>query len=72
MVSQMASVGERTGRTEDMFSRVAGIYTREADNIMNNLVDIIQPILMIVMGVMVGFLFAAILVPIYRLTAGIQ
>jgi type IV pilus assembly protein PilC len=72
MVSQMASVGERTGRTEDMFSRVAGIYTREADNIMNNLVDIIQPILMIVMGVMVGLLFAAILVPIYRLTAGIQ
>jgi type II secretory pathway component PulF len=39
---------------------------------MNNLVDIIQPILMIVMGVMVGLLFAAILVPIYRLTAGIQ
>jgi type II secretory pathway component PulF len=72
IVSQMAAVGETTGKTEDMFTRIANIYTREADAIMNNLVDIIQPALMIGMGIMVGFLFAAILVPIYRLTASIQ
>jgi len=72
IVSQMAAIGETTGKTEDMFMRVANIYTREADVIMNNLVDIIQPILMIGMGIMVGLLFAAILVPIYRLTASIQ
>jgi type II secretory pathway component PulF len=72
LVSQMAAVGETTGKTEEMFTRLAGIYTREADDIMNNLVDIIQPILMIGMGLMVGLLFASILIPIYRLTAGIQ
>ncbi len=72
LVSQMAAVGETTGKTEEMFTRLSGIYTRESDDIMNNLVDIIQPVLMIVMGVMVGLLFAAILVPIYRLTASIQ
>jgi type II secretory pathway component PulF len=72
IVSQMAAVGETTGKTEDMFMRIANIYTREADNIMNNLVDVIQPVLMIGMGLMVGLLFAAILVPIYRLTASIQ
>jgi type II secretory pathway component PulF len=72
IVSQMAAVGETTGKTEDVFTRIAVTYTREADSITNNLVDIIQPVLMIVMGLAVGLLFAAILVPIYRLTAGIQ
>ena len=72
IVAQMAAVGETTGKTEAMFSRISSIYTREADDIMNNLVDIIQPVLMIGMGLMVGLLFAAILVPIYSLTAGIQ
>lgn len=72
LVSQMAAVGETTGKTEEMFARLSVIYTRESDTIMNNLVDIIQPVLMIAMGIMVGLLFAAILVPIYRLTASIQ
>ncbi len=72
IVSQMAAVGETTGKTEDMFTRISAIYSREADNIMNNLVDIIQPVLMVGMGLMVGLLFAAILVPIYSLTTSIQ
>ncbi len=72
IVAQMAAVGETTGKTEAMFVRISGIYTREADDIMNNLVDIIQPVLMIGMGLMVGLLFAAILVPLYSLTSGIQ
>lgn len=69
LVPQMVAVGETTGKIEDMFSRLAGIYTREADQTTNNLVDLIQPILMIGMGIMVGLLFASVLIPIYRLTA---
>jgi len=72
LVSQMVGVGESTGKIEEMFGRLAGIYTREADQVTNNLVDLIQPILMIVMGLMVGFLFASILIPIYSLTANIH
>lgn len=72
LVSQMIAVGESTGKTEEMFRRLAGIYTREADQISGNLVDLIQPILMIGMGVMVGLLFASILIPIYNLTANIH
>jgi type IV pilus assembly protein PilC len=72
LVPQMVAVGETTGKTEDMFNRLANIYTREADELTNNLVDLIQPILMIGMGVMVGLLFASILIPIYNLTANIH
>ena len=72
LVPQMIAVGESTGKVEDMFNRLAAIYTREADKLTNNLVDLIQPIMMIGMGVMVGLLFASILIPIYNLTSGIH
>jgi type IV pilus assembly protein PilC len=72
LVSQMVAVGETTGKIEDMFTRLSGIYTREADEVSNNLVDLIQPILMIGIGLMVGLLFASILIPIYNLTDNIH
>ena len=72
LISQMVAVGETTGKIEEMFTRLSGIYTREADEITNNLVDLIQPILMIGIGVMVGLLFASILIPIYNLTDSIH
>jgi type II secretory pathway component PulF len=72
IVPQMVAVGETTGKVEDMFGRLSKIYTREADEITNNLVDLIQPILMIGIGIMVGLLFASILIPIYNLTSNIH
>ncbi len=72
MVPQMISVGETTGKVEDMFRRLSLIYTSEANQTMDNLVDLIQPILMIGMGLMVGLLFASILLPLYQLTASIH
>ncbi len=72
LVSQMIAVGESTGKVEEMFGRLAGIYTREAEQVTANLVDLIQPALMIGMGLMVGVLFASVLIPIYRLTASFQ
>jgi type IV pilus assembly protein PilC len=72
LIPQMIAVGETTGKIEEMFSRLSGIYTREADEVSNNLVDLIQPILMIGIGLMVGLLFASILIPIYNLTGSIH
>lgn len=72
LVSQMVAVGETTGKLEEMFTRLSGIYTRQADEITNNLVDLIQPVLMIGIGAMVGLLFASILIPIYSLTESIH
>ncbi len=72
LIPQMVAVGETTGKIEEMFSRLSGIYTREANDITSNLVDLIQPVLMIGMGLMVGLLFASILIPIYNLTDSIH
>jgi type IV pilus assembly protein PilC len=72
LVSQMVSVGEATGKVEQVFVRLTNFYSRETEGVMNNLVELIQPALMVVVGVLVGLLFASILVPLYSLTANIH
>lgn len=66
-VGQMVAVGEKTGQLEEMLGRVSAFYTQEVSVMVNNLVELIQPILMVVIGVLVGGLFASILIPIYNL-----
>jgi type IV pilus assembly protein PilC len=66
-VSQMVAVGEQTGQLEKMFNRVNVFYSREVDSIVSNLVEIIQPALVVVIGLLVCFMFSAILIPIYSL-----
>lgn len=72
IVYQMVTVGEQTGKLDEMFVRIAKFYSREVENLVGNLIELIQPILMVVIGVMVGFLFAAILLPIYNLVQVIR
>lgn len=67
LVAQMVAIGESTGRLEELLERVSSFYTREVDTLLNNLVELIQPLLMLVIGVLVGALFASILIPIYNL-----
>ncbi len=67
LVSQMVSIGERTGRMDDLLSRVAKFYNQEVNVIVNSLTELIQPILMLVLGLLIGGLMAAILMPIYSL-----
>jgi type IV pilus assembly protein PilC len=72
LVPQMLVVGEQTGKLDQILTRIATFYGRESDTITSNLIDLIQPALMIGIGIMVGFLFAAILLPLYQLTSSIQ
>ena len=67
LVSQMVAVGESTGKLDDLLDKIATFYTSEVDGIVSNLVELIQPALMIVIGLLIGALFASILVPIYGL-----
>ncbi len=67
LVSQMVAVGESTGRLDDLLEKVATFYTREVDDAVANLVELIQPVLMVVIGLLVAALFASILIPIYNL-----
>jgi len=68
LVSQLVAIGESTGRLEDLLKKVNDFYTREVDSMVDNLVTLLQPALMVVIGVMVALLFASILIPLYNLT----
>lgn len=67
LVSQMTAIGEETGRLEDILDKISRFYTREAEDMVSNLVELIQPLMMVVIGVFVGILFASILIPIFEL-----
>lgn len=71
MLTQMLSVGEETGRLDDVLDRVTKFYTREIDNLVANLVTLIEPIVMILMGLAVGVMVAAIILPIYTLSTSL-
>lgn len=71
MLSQMLSVGEETGRIDDILERVTNFYSREIDNLVANLVTLIEPLVMIVMGLAVGVMVAAIILPIYTISTAI-
>lgn len=68
LVSQLISVGESTGRMEQLLEKITAFYTRQVEDTVSNLVSLIQPILMVVIGVLVAFLFASILLPLYNLS----
>jgi type II secretory pathway component PulF len=70
LLAQMAAVGESTGRLDEMLGRIATFYSREVDSTVGNLVELIQPAVMVMIGLMVGLLFAAVLLPIYNLAQG--
>lgn len=67
LVSSMLSTGERTGRTDYMLTNILKFYKTEAENDVSNLAQLIEPILILILGLGVGMLVAALLLPIYSL-----
>ena len=72
MGTQMLAVGEAAGQLESTFSRLSSFYGREADAAISNVVELIQPVLIIGMGILVGLLFASVILPIYQLVGTIH
>ena len=68
LLSQMIRIGEETGKLDYILKSVAGFYRRDVDNFIDNLVSLIEPILIVALGLGVGVLVAAVLVPIYNLS----
>lgn len=68
MMPKMMQVGERTGKLDFVLLRVADFYSKELDAILDNLMVLLEPIVMIIMGIAVGIMAAAILLPMYNLT----
>lgn len=69
MMNQMLTVGEGTGRTQDILLRVSAFYAREIDNMVGNLTKLIEPIILLILGVGVAILVSAILLPLYSLSS---
>ncbi len=67
LVPQMIKIGEQSGAIDSMLDRVATYYEDEVDEEIKNLSTTIEPLLMVVLGVVVGGVIAAILLPVYSL-----
>ncbi len=65
-VSQMINIGEQAGKLDDVLVRLTSFYNREIEHHIANLTTLIEPIIMVVMGVGVAFMIAAIILPMYQ------
>lgn len=69
VVNQMVSTGEATGKLDEVLMRVADYFSGEAEQSVKSLTAAIEPLIMIVLGIGVGFLVIAVIMPIYNLTS---
>ena len=68
VIIQMVSTGEETGQVDSILSELASFYEDEIDQIMKTLPSIIEPVLMVILGVGVAIMAVAIIMPMYSLT----
>lgn len=71
VLAQMAKVGEETGNLPEILTTLSKFYRREVDNAVDTLIGLIEPIMIVMLGLGVGVLLASVLMPIYNLTATI-
>lgn len=71
MVGQMVAVGEQTGKMDEVMGRMANYYEMEVESKVTGLSSLIEPIVIILLGIGVAFLVSAILLPIYQISTSI-
>ena len=71
VLAQMAKVGEETGNLPEILTTLAKFYRREVDNAVDTLIGLIEPVMIVTLGLGVGVLLASVLMPIYNLTSSI-
>lgn len=67
MVIQMVAIGEESGAVDDMLAKVANVYEAEVDNAVDNLTALLEPMIMAVLGVVIGGLIIAMYLPIFQI-----
>lgn len=72
MVTHMVDVGEETGRLSEMLCKVADFYDDEVDAMVKGLTSLIEPLLIVSMGVLVGFIAISVMSPIFKLVSSIH
>lgn len=68
---QMTKIGEETGELGHILDTLAKFYQREVTNAVDTLVDLIEPVMIVLLGLGVAFLLASVLIPIYNISAAI-
>ncbi len=72
MVQQMIAIGEESGSMDAMLAKVADFYEEEVDNLVDNLSSLMEPMIMVVLGVLIGGLVVAMYLPIFKMGAAIS
>jgi type IV pilus assembly protein PilC len=72
MVCQMISVGESTGALDAMLEKIADFYDEEVDQAVENLTSLIEPFMLVLLGVTIGGLVVAMYLPIFKMAGAIQ
>ena len=67
MVSQMVKIGEETGELEKMLAKIADFYEDEVDAAIQSLTSIIEPLMMIGVGLMVGVIIISMYLPMFKM-----
>lgn len=68
MLIHMLSAGEQTGKMEEMLGKLAHFYQEEVDTMLEGLTSMLEPLLMVVIGVMIGGIVLAMFMPIFKMT----
>ena len=71
VLSQMIRVGEETGSLSEILSTLALFYRREVNNAIDTLIGLIEPVMIVMLGLGVGVLLASVLMPIYNITTSV-
>jgi type IV pilus assembly protein PilC len=72
MVQQMIAIGEESGSMDAMLEKVADFYEEEVDNLVDNLSSLMEPMIMVVLGILIGGLVIAMYLPIFKMGAAIN
>jgi type II secretory pathway component PulF len=68
----MVAVGEESGRLDDVLLEVASFYQRELDRGLKLITTLLEPILILLVGIVVGFIIFAMLLPIFQIGQGLR
>jgi general secretion pathway protein F len=71
LVTRMIAVGEQTGEMEEMLVKIADMYDLQVETYVSTLTSLLEPVMILIIGVIIGFIVFAILLPIFDLTSTI-
>ena len=72
MVVQMVAIGEESGSMDSMLLKVADFFDEEVDNLVDNMSALMEPFIMVILGILVGGLIVAMYLPIFKMGAAIK